>query len=311
MAFNICDLTTYVEEQRFPLIRKAVIGAKSAKLFNLQTGVKGSTALNLLDTTVAFGDGSSCGWNEAGTSKLSQRVIVPGYPKVNMAFCDKTLLKTYLNHDVRVAAGQKSLPFAEEFYAGVVENVAAAIEVAIWQGDASIANTNVNTNKFDGIIKIAEDSSLAATVTYDASASVSEIVNDVYAALPDAVFSKPEVVLFMGSDVYRKYVQELIANGNMILNAGAGAVLDGIALPESILIPATNVRVYGVDGLSGTGKMFASYKDNFVYGTDMQGDEEKFEAWYSQDNREFRLAIELSAGTQIAYPDLVVEAKAE
>jgi len=34
----------------------------------------------------------------------------------------------------------------------------------------------------------------------------------------------------------------------------------------------------------------------------MRGDEEMFDLWYSQDNREFRLAIEFTAGTQIAFP---------
>ena len=38
----------------------------------------------------------------------------------------------------------------------------------------------------------------------------------------------------------------------------------------------------------------------------MMNDEEKFELWYSQDFREFRLAIEFNAGVQVAFPDEVV-----
>lgn len=101
------NLPQYTEENRLPLIRKAVIGNRTAKEFNLQTGVKGASALNLLDTNVTFGDGYNCGWNEAGTSTLSQRILTPGAIKVNMSFCDKTLLKTFANHEVRVAAGQR------------------------------------------------------------------------------------------------------------------------------------------------------------------------------------------------------------
>lgn len=77
-------------------------------------------------------------------------------------------------------------------------------------------------------------------------------------------------------------------------------------MPESVLIPGTDVRVLPVGGLDSTDKIYASYRENFVYGTDMAGDEEKFEFWYSQDNREFRLAIEFTAGVQVAYPDLIV-----
>ena len=58
MALNVETIKGYVDEQRLPLIGKAVLNAKSAKLFNLQTGVKSTAALNLLDTTVVFGDGA-------------------------------------------------------------------------------------------------------------------------------------------------------------------------------------------------------------------------------------------------------------
>lgn len=305
MAINISSLSTYVDEQRLPLLRNAVLGSRTAYHFNLMTGVKGSTALNLLTTNVQFGDGSACGWNEAGTSTLSQRTLIPGAIKINMSFCDKQLLKTWLNYEVRVSAGQKQLPFEEDFMKGVGESIASKLEVALWQGDKSTSNSNANTNKFDGIIKIADAATLASTVTYASGATVTSIVNDIYKAIPSAAFSKGEVVLYMGADSYRAYIQELIANGNLVITSG----LQDVAMPDSVLIPGTNVRVIYVDGLNGTGRYFASYKDNFVYGVDMTEDEEKYDFWYSQDNREHRLAVEFIAGVQIAFPDMVVTAK--
>lgn len=306
MAINTAAITGYVEEKHLPLLRNAVIGARSAKEFNLQTGIKGATNLNTLVTEVSLGDGSACGWNEAGTSTLSKRVLTPGAVKINMSFCDKQLLSTWMNYEVRVAAGQKTLPFEEDFIAGVVEAVKAAVEKAIWQGDTESGDANLN--KFDGMIKIAEASQLADTYEYNGD-TVASIVNELYVRIPSAAYQKGDVVMYIGSDMYRIYVLELIANGNLVLNAGNGAVLDGVGMPDNMLIPGTNVRIYGVAGLDGTGKAFASYRDNFVYGTDLRGDEEKFEFWYSQDNREFRLAIEFTAGVQVCFPDMLVEAK--
>lgn len=301
MALNVDALTGYVQERRDELIRKAVVEARTSKEFNLQTGIKGATNLNLLDTTVVFQDGSACGWSESGTSTVSKRILTPGVIKINMSFCDKQLLKTWMNYDVRIAAGQKNLPFEEDFIGNVIENVKAELEKELWQ--------NSSAATFEGFISIAEAASLADTVEYSSASTIASRVNAVYAALPSAVFSKGDVKLYMGSDDYRKYVQELIANGNLVLNAGNGAVLDGIAMPERMLIPGTNVMIVPVAGLDATHKMFASYSDNFIYGTDLQGDEEKFEFWYSQDNREFRLAIEFNAGVQVAYPDMLVEGK--
>lgn len=291
------NLPNYVEEHKLPLIRKAVLGSRSAKEMNLMSGVKGATALNLLDTTVVFGDGSNCGWNEAGTSTLSQRTLTPGYPKVNMSFCDKQLLKSWANYEVRVAAGQKTLPFEEDFIAGVIEGVNAKLETLIWQGDSA-------SDAFDGMIKVIADAGTAVAASYQAGDSASKKVAEVYANIPAEAFTKGDVVMFVGSDLYRQYIQELVANGSLHLVATAG--LTDIPMPEDLLIPGTNVRVIPVSGLDGTDKIYASYRENFVYGTDMAGDEEKFELWYSQDNREFRLAIEFTAGVQVAYPDMVV-----
>lgn len=302
MAIDLTKLTAYVDQERLPIIRKAVIGNRTAMEFNLMTGVKGSVALNLLSTDVKFGDGTTCGWTEAGKSELSQRVLNPGAIKVNMSFCDKAMLKYWMNYDVRVAAGQKTLPFEEDFVNGVIEGVKANLEKAMWQGDTT--SDDVNLKQFDGMLKIIDAATGVVKVNYAEGATITSIVNDVYAKIPSAAYSKGEVVIYMGSDSYRKYIQELIANGNLVITN----VLNDVAMPESILVPGTNVRVIGVAGLDNSGRFVASYKENFVYGVDMSGDDEKFDLWYSQDNREFRLAVEFIAGVQVAYPDMVVTA---
>ena len=188
------------------------------------------------------------------------------------------------------------MPFEEDFIAGVVDDVKAKLEKAIWQGDTSNGDTNLN--KFDGFIKIADAAHLAGTYTIQTSDSVSKVVSEVYKLIPSATYEKGEVVMFMGYDNYRVYIQELIAN-----------VVNDVAMPASVLIPGTNVRVIPVAGLDGTGRVFASYRDNFVYGTDMAGDNEVFDFWYSKDNLEYRLNIEFSAGTQFCFPDLLAMAK--
>ena len=55
----------------------------------------------------------------------------------------------------------------------------------------------------------------------------------------------------------------------------------------------------------------AADAENIYFGVDMEGDEEKFDMWYSQDNQEFRLAINFNAGVQVAFPDEVVIASWE
>lgn len=288
------SLTSYVEQRRLPLIKEAVLKAKSASLFNLQTDIKTSAALNLLSTAIQFGDGLACGWDEAGTQTLSQRILATGNIKINMAYCDKEMLKYWTQYQVRVAAGQKTLPFEEDFVNAVVENVKAAIETAIWQGDTA-SETN-NLKYFDGLLKILGATSGVVDVGITEASAYDDIMA-VYNAIPEKVLDGASILV--GSDTFRKFIQELVAKNYYHYS---GENLNG-----EIMLPGSQVKVIAVNGLNGTDKIVAGQLDkNFFYGCDMMNDEEKFELWYSQDFREFRLAIEFNAGVQVAFPDEVV-----
>lgn len=292
---DISALTEYVDEQRLPLIRKAILAPKSADLFNLMTGVKHASALNILTTAIEFGDGSSCGWDEAGDSTLSQRVLEVGHIKINMSFCDRALLDYWTNYDVKVAAGRESLPFQEAFIADVLAHVAEGVEKAIWQGDKSGSG---NLAIFDGILTLLADEDDVITLDAVEGNNVAQEVYDAYANIPVEILHSASVVC--GEDTFRAYVGELnVAN----LYHYDPKVDEGM----SIVIPGTSTRIYGVPGLNGTGKIVAGdLKNNFFYGTDMSGDEEVFDFWYSKDNQEFRLAIKFNAGVQVAFPDQIV-----
>lgn len=303
MSLNLTELTAYVDEQREPLIGKAVLGAKSAKLLTLQTGVKGKAALNLVEHEVEFGDGSDCGWDEAGETKLSQREIEVGMIKINKAFCDKKLAKYWTGYKVKVAAGQKSLPFEEDFVQGQLDAIATALETAIWQGDTDSVDENLN--KFDGLIEIIDNASgvisaVNTGLTDITEANVITVIDNIFRELPASLLDKDNVVIMAGVDTFRKYV---IALRSANLYHYTYDMDKGMEL----VIPGTQIKLIGVNGLNGTDRLFAFQTSNVFYGTDLENDEEKFELWYSKDNREFRMAVEFNAGVQIAFPDEIVE----
>lgn len=288
MAINVSALTAYVDEQRLPLIRKTIFAAPSVKHFNLQTGVKHAAALNILNTTVQFGDGATCGWDEAGSSDFSQRVLEVGNYKVNMSFCDKSMLKYWNGYEVRVAAGQKSLPFEEDFVNGVIDGIKDKLETAIWQGVKA-------TDRMNGILTILAGE--ASVISASAGTTTYESVLNAYKAIPAKKLDK--AAIFMGVDAFRDLVLELTAKNLYHYSPEVDASME-------IILPGTSTKVFGVSGLNGSNKIVASEPENIYYGVDMEGDEEKFDLWYSQDNQEFRLAINFNAGVQIAFPDEVV-----
>ena len=292
---NVSSLTQYVDEQRLPLIRKAVLAPKSADLFNLQTGVKSKAALNILTTSVVFGDGSACGWNPNGTNTLSQREIEVGKVKVNMNFCDRTLLDYWAGYEVKVAAGKEVLPFEEAFVADILAHVNEEVEKAIWQGDKEGSG---NLTIFDGLLKILNAEGDVIKKAAVSGNNIAQEVYDAYASIPLEILHTASIVC--GEDTFRAYIGEL---NSANLYHYDPKVDEGM----SIVIPGTSTRIYGVPGLNGTKKIVAGdLKGNFFYGTDLEGDQEVFDLWYSKDNQEFRLAIKFNAGVQVAFPDQVV-----
>lgn len=290
----VTSLPAYVEQQRLPLIAKSVLGAKSASMLTLQTGVTGPTALNLVDTAVKLGNGASCGWTDAGSTTLSQRTITPILAKVNMSFCDKALSGKWAQSQIRIAAGQAVLPFEEEFVMGVVDGVKAEIERMIWQGDADNAQSNV---EFDGFLKLMEADSKVIDVAIPAGTNAYNAIKSVYAKIPANAFAE-DTVIFVGMDLYRNYIQELVSANLYHFNPMEG---DG-----EYKLPGTDTRVVGVNGLNGTNKIVAGRLSEMFYGTDMENDEEIFDLWYSRDNQEFRLSINFTAGVQYAFGENIV-----
>ena len=285
-SYVVSSLPEYVEQRREQLIAKSVLGAKTLDYINFQTGVKGPTALNLIDFDIELQD-DACGWNEAGTSTLSQRIIDAKPFRVNMAVCDKNLYGTWAQYQVKVAAGKvaSDLPFEQDFVDGVLNGIQEKVEELIWQGDAQTAG------QFDGFLTILGNATSATGTTK------MDLVNEAYAALPCAVAGKDDVVVFVSCATFRAWMQELVAANLYHFNPGNEAAMEHV-------LPGTNVRVIAVPGMADNAAV-AGRLSNFYYGTDLESDMETFDLWYSKDNREFRIDVSFIAGVQIAYPSEV------
>lgn len=293
---NVAAITGYVEQHSEELLSKALLTGDSQRLFNLVTDVKGEQALNIMDVNPIFQSGANCGWSESGNTEFSQRVL-KGVPiKVNMAFCDKKLLKTVHQHLVKIAAGTETLPFEEKWTGDIVDNVKAGIEKMIYQGQSG------QTNEFEGLISILEGASASTTNVSAATGTAAyTFLKKVSLAIPEQV---KDPVILVSSSLYREYMQDLVAANLFHYDPANGE--------NEYRLPGTNIRVIGVDGLIGTNDYeyaIAANLSNLFYGVDLENDEEKFDLWYSKDNQEFRLAIEFIGGVQVAFPAEVTVGK--
>ena len=281
------SITGYVEEHRSELLSKAMLDGKSRRAWNLMTDVKGPTALNIMDTEVVFGE-LECGWKESGSTEFTQRVLEPKALTVNMAFCDKNLLKTWAQYEVKVAAGYETLPFEEKWVGQILDGVNEKLERMLYFGSGQGA-------EFEGIIPILSGDG-ATIIESTTGATAYDFLKEVAAAIPVQVKNP---VILVSTPLYREFMQDLVAANLFHYDPANGE--------NEYRLPGTDIRVIAVDGLNDKEEYaIAANMDNLFYGVSADGDEDTFDIWYSKDAREFRLAINFVAGVQVAFPDEVV-----
>lgn len=316
MAFSVGTLADYTKENEALLVTNSVLGAKTAQLIksqgNVMVGVKSSEQINIMSTDAFFQAGGTCGFNASGTTSFTQRPVVVGKIKVNEALCPKALEAKYLQKALPTGSIYDSIPFEQEYADKKASVIAEQLEVALWQGDLTSANGNLN--KFKGFIRhsleasasiIAANSSTyisGGPVASITSANVIAVFDAVYLAIPAKIVAKDDMTIFCGQDLFRTYTVAL--KNSQSFNYAIDVKAD-----SEFFLPGTTIKVVAVAGLNGTNKIYASRLSNMWIGTDLLNEEERFEIFKAVEADEIRFVSEFKMGCNIAFPDEWVEFK--
>jgi len=307
MAFTFTGLTSYTDQQRLPLITKAVFSARSAALFTKQVGIKFASALNLMDTDAVLQGGDVCGFITSGTTAFTQRNITVGRMKVQETLCPRSLEQYWMQTQLTAGSTYDGVPFEQAFAEQKALRIAEALENAIWQGNTYFSGINQLLNAASGSTISGNTGAVSASVGITAT-NVIGIFDAIYNQIPQAILTKTDLVIFCGWNNYRTLVQ---AFKQGTTTGGLAVLYNQVDLASlangEFIYPGTNVRVIAVPGLTNTNRIVATYLGNLFYGTDLLSDEEQFSIWFSKDNDEVRFQAAFKAGVQFAYPDLIVD----
>ena len=307
MAYNFGNLSAYTDQERLPLITKAVFSAKSASLFTKQVGIKFAAALNLMDTDALIQGGDTCGFTSSGTTTFSQRVITVGRMKVMETLCPRALEQYWMQTQLTAGSMYDGVPFEQAFAEQKALRIAEALETAIWQGNAYFSGVNQLLNAASGSTISGNTGAVSASVGITAS-NVIGIFDAIYNQIPQAILTKQDLVIFCGWNNYRTLVQ---AFKQGTTTGGLAVLYNQVDLASlangEFVYPGTNVRVIAVPGLTNTNRIVCTYLGNLFYGSDLLSDEEQFSIFYARENDEVRSIAAFKCGVQIAYPDLVVD----
>jgi hypothetical protein len=313
MSFSVSTLSNYTKENEAQLVTSSVLGAKTAALIksagNVMVGVKSAETINIMDTDAFFQAGGTCGWNASGTTSFTQRTVTVGKIKVQEALCPKALEAKYLQKALPTGSQYDSIPFEQDYSDRKAKTIASQLETALWQGDTTSANGNLN--KFDGFIKLIGAASgvvdanvsgyiSGAPLSSITAANVVSLFDGVYKAIPAKVVAADDMVIVCGQDTFRTYTIAL-KNANMFQYS-----IDVKADAEFVL-PGTSIKVVALQGLNGTNDVYAMRLSNLFLGTDLLNEEEKFEIFFAKEADEVRFAAEFKMGVNVAFPDEIVK----
>jgi hypothetical protein len=295
--------STYAGEFAGQYIAAALLSAKTLdnKYVEIHPNVKYKEVIQKLEVS-GIVQYASCDFVTSGSVALSERILEPKELQVNLQLCKQEFVDSWEAMQLGFSAFD-TIPanFTDYLISYTGGKVAEATELAIWRG------TNVN-GQFLGF-ETAFSASIAAggagavleaksgsivisgSVT---SANVIDKLNSVVNTIPDTVYGKPDVLLYVSTDVAKAYQQALAggaigANGwNNQLNVGEK--------PFNF----NGIEIVWCPGMSAS-KIVAAQKSNLFFGTGLLSDynEVKVIDMANIDgSQNYRIVMRYTGGTQ-------------
>ena len=296
--------STYAGEAASGYIAAALLSANTLdkKLVTIMPNVKFKSVIQKLDVSGIVQD-ASCDFTTSGSVAISEQVLTPKELQVNLLLCKQEFVDSWEALQLGFSAFDEIPKNFNDFLISYVGGkVAEATETSIWQGSTA-------TNGQFGGFQTAFSSSIAAggaTAVLAAksgsivisgsvtSANVLDKLNSVVNTIPDTVYGKPDVLLYVATDVAKAYQQALAggaigANGwNNQLNVGEK--------PFNF----NGIEIVWCPGMASS-KIVAAQKSNLFFGTGLLSDYNEVKVLDMANidgSQNYRIVMRYTGGTQ-------------
>jgi hypothetical protein len=295
--------STYSGEFAGQYIAAALLSARTLdnKLIEIHPNVKYKEVIQKLAVDGIVQD-ASCDFTTSGSVVLTEQILTPKELQVNLQLCKQEFVASWEALQLGYSAFD-SIPanFNDYLISYVGGKVAEATEKSIWQGrningeflgfetafSASIAAGGATAVK----AALSGSTIISGSVT---SANVLDKLNSVVNTIPDTVYGKQDVLLYVSTNVAKAYQQALAggaigANGwNNTMNVGEKPFnFNGI---EIVLCP----------GMSAS-KIVAAQKSNLFFGTGLLSDHNEVKVLDMANidgSQNYRIVMRYTAGVQ-------------
>ena len=311
-SYDVSTIGGYSDQVGGELLAKALIGGTTATVVNLRTGIRGTQALNLLDSTPVIQDGN-CSLLPSGTTTFTQHNIVTCQKTLFESLCYKALFDTYQSMLMKTPGQtQETVPFEQMILDLKKKQIEQYVETQLWQGWTGATSngqgaatgscfngfatmiSDFSGNTFHASIANSEGTAFGTQAYGTAGNPITE-VDDLINVLDSNALSREDLVVFMSYANFRKYVQAL-TKANFFTNYIGSTDVTGNMVA---IHPNTNIKVHPTLGLNASNQVTIGPAEYMIYGLDLMSDE-TLRAWYSVDFDEIRVRSNFNFGATIA-----------
>ncbi len=297
MSLDVSALSAFNNEVAGELLPKIVYGGSTMEYVTVKEGVKHQEPINLMevDLQVQYG---TCVSTPSGSLTYSQRNITV-CPRTSFdGICLKDMDKYYLGiADLEPGSYNTTFKTAQVYSDLLVNQFQKSNDSFLWNGDAGC------TDGGTGLIATISGSTAGVVVAGTADVTLANM-DTMLAALSPDVADREDITFFMSVTNFRTYVAALRTANNFYFDPASisnrGGILE-IAYPF-----APGVKVVGVSGLNGSGRIVVGPAKQIVAGTDLMSDFSEFQLWYDINSDQLRHRIATKLGVNVAYPEFWV-----
>lgn len=295
--------STYAGEAAAGYIAAALLSANTLdkKLVTIMPNVKYKSVIQKLDVSGIVQD-ASCDFVTSGSVAISEQVLQPKELQVNLELCKQEFVDSWEALQLGFSAFDEIPKNFNDFLISYVGGkVAEATEQNIWRG----TNTNGSFTGFQTLLSasIAAGGATAVLAAKSGStiisgsvtsANVLDKLNSVVNTIPDTVYGKPDVLLYVATDVAKAY-QQALAGGAIGANGWNNQMNVG-EKPFNF----NGIEIVWCPGMSSS-KIVAAQKSNLFFGTGLLNDYNTVKVLDMADldgSQNYRIILRFTSGVQ-------------
>jgi hypothetical protein len=295
--------TTYAGEAASGYIAAALLSANTLdkKLVTIMPNVKFKSVLQKLDVSGIVQD-ASCDFVTSGSVAISERILEPKELQVNLQLCKQEFVDSWEALQLGFSAFDEIPKNFNDFLISYVGGkVAEATEQNIWQGTAVNGQFAGFQTQFSASIAAGGATAVLAAQSGSTiisgsvtAANVLDKLNSVVNTIPNTVYGKPDVLLYVSTDVAKAY-QQALAGGAIGANGWNNQMNVG-EKPFNF----NGIEIVWCPGMSSS-KIVAAQKSNLYFGTGLMSDYNEVKVLDMANidgSQNYRIVMRFTSGVQ-------------